>query len=1035
MGAPGRLATPVTLSRVRAQTRRMTRSIDRWFMRYRRTGDVRLLGNVFDRAAPELWRLAAHLCADRHDAEDAVQTAFLAAIENRDDWDETRPLVPWLLGVLANRVREQRRRENRVVDAARTEPMAPMPDPSVVAAQRELDARLAASLQALGEPYTTTLRRHLFEGLAAVDLARELGVPAGTVRMRLHRGLERLRELLPAGLGTTAMASVVVPLVLTDSAKAAMREQVLAKAVALGGTARVGSMMAWPWLLAALLPIVLVGATWALMPSAVVPPPPVVASADAPSASQQTGNVAASLLPEASAASQEQPVERRRVDTSATRAPGPGTLRVTVVHGATKEPLAGVRVTASRDSEQAGAAGDEPQTRSVATSRPVAEANSAPASAASASASSAGSDQAPTFAVGQTNRKGHVDLTIAAGPVRVTATIGTNVSSAIEVVAGAVTEHTHEVPVLFTADVRVVTQDGAPCAGATLLGMVANASEFEPMGVTDREGRWRSPRLDPRLQLRAVRDGNAASSVEMVTIGREQVRLVLGGPAPRLHGVVRDPAGAILPNARILLWQDGEAFDPLELRADSVGAFDCSWLAAGRYHWLAGDAERKLAPGLGHLDVAFGMQAVDLQTTRGARIVVRAQRPDNSAIQGIGVSAEAKRSDLPDAAKAWRVRQASLDTYEAELSGLIPGPLCVTTKWGGKEYCETVEVADGRVGTVTFVCVEGETLAVEVVDEHGVAFAGIGVALRVEGGQKIQTTDARGRVAFTGVAAGQHEVAVGPAGMKGLAWVRHAVRTGGVQRLVVPRSLGSAKLRGRLTGDGLDSEVLVLCFRAGFGASMLERSNGSFHAASGAFVVENLPAGSFHLQVLSPARVQVLAMRTVEVAAGGDVDLGTIACGRGELVVRLHGDGELRNLRAGAGMTGQFGLLPATSDGVVKQPLPEGTWQVLAWAENAQPAIVPAVIKNGARTELDVTLVPGTPTTFLMVLDPLLEFTLADGRQFGCMVPQTKSLTLGLPPGRHRVVNRGLNGERVEATFDVGSEPGTVDLTTLPTTR
>lgn len=101
----------------------------------------------------------------------------------------------------------------------------------------------------------------------------------------------------------------------------------------------------------------------------------------------------------------------------------------------------------------------------------------------------------------------------------------------------------------------------------------------------------------------------------------------------------------------------------------------------------------------------------------------------------------------------------------------------------------------------------------------------------------------------------------------------------------------------------------------------------------------------------------------------------------------------------------------------------------------AQPAIVSAAIKNGASTELDVTIVPGTPTTFLMALDPLLEFTLADGRQFGCMVAQIKSLTLGLPPGRHQVVNRGLNGEWAATTFDVGSEPGTVDLTKLPTTR
>jgi RNA polymerase sigma-70 factor (ECF subfamily) len=1008
----------------------MTRAIDRWFLRYRRTGDVRLLGNVFDHTAPELWRLAAHLCADRHDAEDAVQTTFLAAIENRDDWDETRPLVPWLLGVLANRVREQRRRENRVVDAARTEPMAPMPDPLVVAAQRELDARLAASLQALGEPYTTTLRRHLFEGLAAVDLARELGVPAGTVRMRLHRGLERLRELLPAGLGTTAMASVVAPLVLTDSARAAMREQVLAKAVALGGTARVGSLVAWPWLLAALLPIVLVGVAWALKLPAVVAPPPVVASADAPSASQQTGNVVASPPSDASAVSSTQAFagERRRVEAASTRSMVAGTLRVKVVHGATKEPLAGMRVTASRD--------DEPQTRSETTSRPVVESDGEQSNAPASKRLSHRHDRAPTFASGQTDAEGRVDLMIAAGPVRVAATIGTNVSSRVDVVGGAVTEHTHAVPVLFTAEVQVVAADGAPCEGATLLGMGVGDREFEPVGVTDREGRWRSPRLDPQLQVRAVRDGNAASGVEQVRIGRTQVRLVLGGPAPRLHGVVRDQAGAAVPNARILLWLD-ESFDVVELRADAAGSFESSWFAPGRYQWLAGDSQRKLAPGRGALDIAFGMLAVELQTARGARIVAHVRIADNSAIARIGVRAETLRDEhLGHPLWSWRIRDATVnDRGRAELSGLVAGAIQVTAEWGGRRYSETVEVADGGVGEVTFLCSEGENLIVEVVDEHDVAFAGIGVALRVEGGQNIQTTDASGRAEFTGVAAGQHEVAVGPAGMKGLAWVRHAVHTGEVQRLVVPRSLGSAKLRGRLTGDGLDGEVLVLCFRAGFGASMLEHSNGSFDAASGAFVVENLPAGSFHLQVLSPARVQVLAMRTVEVAAGGDVDLGAIACGRGELVVRLHGDGPLRMPRAGPGMTAQFGLLPATSDGVVKQPLPEGTWQVLAWAENAQPTIVSAVIKIGVTTELDVNLVPGTPTTFLMVLDPMLEFTLADGRQFGCMVAQTKSLTLGLPPGRHRVVNRDFNGERVEATFDVGSEPGTVDLTKLPTTR
>lgn len=48
---------------------------DRWFDRFRRTGDPRALAKVFDRTAAELGKVASHLCRDRDAAEDAVQSA------------------------------------------------------------------------------------------------------------------------------------------------------------------------------------------------------------------------------------------------------------------------------------------------------------------------------------------------------------------------------------------------------------------------------------------------------------------------------------------------------------------------------------------------------------------------------------------------------------------------------------------------------------------------------------------------------------------------------------------------------------------------------------------------------------------------------------------------------------------------------------------------------------------------------------------------------------------------------------------------
>ena len=55
---------------------------DRLFARYRKHGDPKALGRVFDLLASELLLVAAHFAADEAQAEDLVQTTFLDAIEN-----------------------------------------------------------------------------------------------------------------------------------------------------------------------------------------------------------------------------------------------------------------------------------------------------------------------------------------------------------------------------------------------------------------------------------------------------------------------------------------------------------------------------------------------------------------------------------------------------------------------------------------------------------------------------------------------------------------------------------------------------------------------------------------------------------------------------------------------------------------------------------------------------------------------------------------------------------------------------------------
>ena len=85
-------------------------SIETLFDRFRCQADGKALAQVFDRTAPELGRVASYLAGgDLDRAGDLLQQTWLTAITRAANWDQSRPLLPWLLGVLANHARSGRR--------------------------------------------------------------------------------------------------------------------------------------------------------------------------------------------------------------------------------------------------------------------------------------------------------------------------------------------------------------------------------------------------------------------------------------------------------------------------------------------------------------------------------------------------------------------------------------------------------------------------------------------------------------------------------------------------------------------------------------------------------------------------------------------------------------------------------------------------------------------------------------------------------------------------------------------------------------
>ena len=146
------------------------------------------------------FRTAVLITGNAADAEEAAQDAFLKAYRALGRFRTGEPLRPWLLTIVANEARNRRRSSGRraalAVRAAGEErpsgEAAPSPEAALLAGERR--EKLLAALGRLVERDRTVIAcRYLLE-LSEAETAAALGVRPGTVKSRLSRALERLRE-------------------------------------------------------------------------------------------------------------------------------------------------------------------------------------------------------------------------------------------------------------------------------------------------------------------------------------------------------------------------------------------------------------------------------------------------------------------------------------------------------------------------------------------------------------------------------------------------------------------------------------------------------------------------------------------------------------------------------------------------------------------------------------------------------------------------------------------------------------------------
>jgi len=155
-----------------------------------------VIRELYSDYAKALHGYVEQFCPDRTSADDIVQETFIRAWRHLPQLSaDDRPIRPWLFRVA----------RNLLIDANRAAQARPMTVPCAAAAEAEagsdsgleeiLDRQLVSdALQHLSPAHQSVLVETFYRGGTMATVARELGIPHGTARSRLHYALDAMRK-------------------------------------------------------------------------------------------------------------------------------------------------------------------------------------------------------------------------------------------------------------------------------------------------------------------------------------------------------------------------------------------------------------------------------------------------------------------------------------------------------------------------------------------------------------------------------------------------------------------------------------------------------------------------------------------------------------------------------------------------------------------------------------------------------------------------------------------------------------------------
>ncbi|CAG9623281.1 RNA polymerase sigma factor SigW [Sutcliffiella rhizosphaerae] len=170
-------------------------------------GDQDAFAEIVELYKDKIFQLVFRMIGNAHEAEDIAQEAFIRAYININSFDVKRKFSTWLYRIATNltidRIRKKKPDYYLDAEVAGTEGLtmysqvaADVALPEEEVESMELQGEIQRQILKLPDKYRSVIVLKYIDELSLLEISEILEIPVGTVKTRIHRGREALRQQL-----------------------------------------------------------------------------------------------------------------------------------------------------------------------------------------------------------------------------------------------------------------------------------------------------------------------------------------------------------------------------------------------------------------------------------------------------------------------------------------------------------------------------------------------------------------------------------------------------------------------------------------------------------------------------------------------------------------------------------------------------------------------------------------------------------------------------------------------------------------------